>query len=113
MSHSIGWWVGIGLAVLGACGSDPNQGPESSEPPLLTRRDVEPPGARCEFGGTAVHAGLDRNRNGSLDDAEVTHTEYLCNPANRVIVRKDPQGPSQACPGGGVAVLTGVDDNGD
>jgi DNA-binding beta-propeller fold protein YncE len=47
-------------------------------PVTLVRVDAEPAGARCAFGGRAVHAGLDGNGNGVLDDAEITSTEYLC-----------------------------------
>lgn len=50
-------------------------------PPELTRVDREPNGAHCAFGGIAIHAGLDRNRNGVLDDSEIDHTEYACSGA--------------------------------
>jgi hypothetical protein len=47
-------------------------------PPLLTRTDVEPAGANCGDGGSAVHAGRDIDRDGVLDDGEVEHTTYAC-----------------------------------
>src|SRR3954471_15819627 len=104
----------VGLAWSG-CGdmSTPNQMGLPSEPALLTRRDLEPSGANCPLGGTAVRAGLDRNGNGTLDDTEVERTEYLCNAATAVLVRQDELPPGPSCPSGGTAVQVGVDDNGD
>jgi hypothetical protein len=46
--------------------------------PLL-RVDPEPAGAHCANGGSVVRAGLDRNHNGMLDDAEVMSSAYACN----------------------------------
>ncbi len=42
---------------------------------------AEPAGANCANGGSKVTSGLDGNRNGVLDAAEVTATTYLCNGA--------------------------------
>jgi alpha-tubulin suppressor-like RCC1 family protein len=39
----------------------------------------EPPGSSCTYGGTKITSGLDGNRNGVLDAAEVTSTVYACN----------------------------------
>jgi hypothetical protein len=61
----------------GAKGSDGTNG--SSATPLLIRLDDEPAGDLCNGGGTAVHAGLDTNGNGTLDDDEITQTTYVCN----------------------------------
>lgn len=47
-------------------------------PPLLTRTDVEPAGANCRDGGSAVHAGRDADRDGVLDAEEVERTTYAC-----------------------------------
>lgn len=44
----------------------------------LTRVDEEPKGPRCAAGGAAVHAGLDRDNDGGLDDDEIESTEYVC-----------------------------------
>lgn len=44
----------------------------------LVRIDAEPAGARCPFGGRAVHSGVDQNRDGTLQDAEIASTEVLC-----------------------------------
>jgi len=47
--------------------------------PTLVRTDEEPPGSNCENGGLAVSIGVDGNENGTLDDVEITSTEYVCN----------------------------------
>jgi hypothetical protein len=44
------------------------------------RLDEEPPGLNCSGGGVAIHSGRDENRNGVLDDDEITATEYVCGP---------------------------------
>jgi hypothetical protein len=51
-------------------------GPDLPTP--LLRSDPEPPGAHCPNGGTAVHVGLDLDRNGVLEDSEITSTTYVC-----------------------------------
>lgn len=43
--------------------------------------DQEPMGAHCPNGGVRVTAGIDLDGNGTLDDSEVTSTEYVCNGA--------------------------------
>ena len=50
----------------------------------LVRVDQEAAGANCEFGGVAVNTGADSDDSGSLDDAEITSTEYVCNGASVV-----------------------------
>lgn len=44
----------------------------------LVRMTDEPPGANCAFGGKAISAGHDTNRNGILDDIEVAETGHVC-----------------------------------
>jgi hypothetical protein len=41
----------------------------------------EPKGSNCAEGGQKICSGLDKNVNNSLDDSEITSTEYLCNGA--------------------------------
>jgi hypothetical protein len=38
-------------------------------------------GAHCQYGGVRVRSGLDSDGSGTLDDSEVTSTEYVCNGA--------------------------------
>jgi hypothetical protein len=47
-------------------------------PTRLSRTRVEPPGARCPAGGTAVEIGPDRDGDGALDDDEVETTTFAC-----------------------------------
>ncbi|GMU04689.1 hypothetical protein ASNO1_09410 [Corallococcus caeni] len=84
----------------------------------LTQRDAktrvraEPPGEHCEFGGDAVLTGLDQDRDGELDDAEVTATEYVCDdaiPKVRTRARAEPHGVN--CALGGQTVESGLDRN--
>lgn len=44
----------------------------------LVRLEVEKPGDHCEFGGTAVFAGVDTNGDGELSDEEAGEPEYVC-----------------------------------
>jgi subtilisin-like proprotein convertase family protein len=52
---------------------------EDGRSALLTTTP-EPSGASCAFGGTRIDSGLDVDAGGVLDPAEVTATEYVCNP---------------------------------
>lgn len=79
MTQGAVWVIVCTMGGLGGCGSDP--APEAPVPPALTRIDQVPRGAHCADGGIAIRSGIDRNRNGVLDDAEIDHTEYACNGA--------------------------------
>lgn len=98
--------------MVGCGGTNENNEPPRS-PMLLTRRDPEPVGSHCPRGGVAVHAGLDRNGDGKLDDTEIDETEYICDPPRTVLVRKDLLPPGPTCPTGGSVVQIGIDDNDD
>jgi hypothetical protein len=80
----------------------------------LVRRADEPASAACPHGGVVIHSGLDDDRDGALDDAEVEHTERVCHPAAaRAVAREDAVAAGDRCASGGVAVATGIDDDGD
>jgi hypothetical protein len=79
---------------------------------LLTRRDPEPAGNNCIYGGVAIRAGVDRDGDGALDADEIQHIDYVCDDGKSA-VRKDRLAPTPECPTGGVAVHTGVDVNRD
>ncbi|WNG13563.1 hypothetical protein [Cystobacter fuscus] len=87
----------------------------------LIRLDVEPAGANCSQGGTAVKSGLDANGNGTLETSEVTHTTFVCNGlrgndgqnGKNSLVRLDPEPAGVNCVYGGTAVKSGLDLNGD
>ncbi|ATB40920.1 hypothetical protein CYFUS_006382 [Cystobacter fuscus] len=87
----------------------------------LIRLDVEPAGANCSLGGTAVKSGLDANGNGTLETSEVTNTTFVCNGlrgndgqnGKNSLVRLDPEPAGANCVYGGTAVKSGLDSNGD
>ena len=82
----------------------------------------EPSGANCTNGGIKIDTGLDDNRDGVLDPAEVDSTTYLCttgtgtgdgtNGLNSLVsVSSEPSGAN--CANGGIRIDTGLDDNRD
>ncbi|NBD07438.1 DUF7151 family protein [Corallococcus silvisoli] len=75
-----------------------------------TRVRPEPPGEHCRFGGQAVQSGLDLDRDGLLDDAEVTATDYICAAAlPEVSTRTRPEPHGANCALGGQAIQSGLD----
>ena len=52
--------------------------PGSNGAKALVRLENEPAGGNCEFGGTAVRAGLDVDGDDELSEEEVTSTAYVC-----------------------------------
>lgn len=68
-------------ATLAACGGDnnnkDNNTPKSSS--SVTRSTVFAANETCANGGITVESGIDDNRNGVLDDAEVDSTQQVCN----------------------------------
>jgi hypothetical protein len=83
--------VSVGLDVNGNGVLDPGEVAHVTNvcnlevPSTLTRIDVEPAGAHCVTGGHGVKTGPDRNRNGALDDDEITFTTYACDPSDLFI----------------------------
>ncbi|MCP3059359.1 hypothetical protein LXT21_11295 [Myxococcus sp. K38C18041901] len=81
-------------------------------PPALNREVVELPGARCELGGRDVLVGTDDNRNGVLDDEEVTGSTLVCARSEAEMrVEQQPVPPGERCPGGGLVTRAGYDFN--
>lgn len=80
--------------------------PAPGEPDAaLTRLVPEPAGPHCADGGTAIESGVDLDRDGVLDDGEVTHTDYVCGEV--LLTRLTPAGAR--CTAGGVAIEIGRD----
>ncbi|HEY0253340.1 MAG TPA: hypothetical protein VGC41_17520, partial [Kofleriaceae bacterium] len=46
---------------------------------------AEQPGANCTTGGQAIEIGYDKDRDGTLEQSEISHTTYVCNPANKIV----------------------------
>jgi hypothetical protein len=44
----------------------------------VVRVDDEPMGSNCQYGGTAIHTGLDTDHDDALDDSEITSSQYIC-----------------------------------
>jgi hypothetical protein len=95
------------LASTVTCNTEPDQ----PAPVVLVRLDAEPPGVHCVDGGTAIRSGLDRNRDGVLDDREVTEIDYVCGETLLTRLAAEPAGVH--CAAGGIAFLTGRDRDGD
>ncbi len=75
-------------------------------------------GSACEFrGGIRYESGLDSNRNNTLDTAEVTRTDHICNgytgpEGTPSLIRQTAAGDGSPCgANGGVSIQTGADDN--
>jgi len=98
--------VAVALVWLAGCSDNIGRAPQD-----LTRRQPEPAGANCAYGGTAILSGIDSNTDDVLDDDEVVARAYECNPATTSLVRTDVVAADLTCPGGGSAVSNGIDDN--
>ncbi|RKH36315.1 DUF7151 family protein [Corallococcus sicarius] len=111
MRRTWGTWVAV-LALMGS-GCDAINIPEITQRAPLTRFLPEPPGEHCASGGQAVLSGLDEDRDGVLDDAEVSATEYVCADAlPQVRTRTQVEPPGSHCVHGGQAVQSGLDSDG-
>lgn len=94
------------------------------------------PGDVCATGGVQVASGQDRDRDGTLDADEVTHTEAVCAgeegeagapgedgadgadgqdgaPASAMLIEATPLPPGDTCGAGGVLVRFGADSDAD
>lgn len=102
--------------TLSACGGD--AGPAGpAGPAALVDVQPEAAGSHCASGGNRIASGLDTNANGTLDAAEVTSTQYVCNGgggatgtsglATLVLVSD----AGAHCATGGKAISAGVDAN--
>jgi hypothetical protein len=87
----------------------------------LAITNPEPAGDNCPAGGKRIDTGFDDNDNGSLDQAEVDVSAYICDgatgatgPAGRAaLTAMYPEEPGVACEAGGIRVDYGVDVNED
>jgi hypothetical protein len=77
--------MALGAALLTACGggsdSSDSGGNTATLFATLVRVAAEPAGSHCAAAGVRIDAGMDRDSNGTLADAEVTATQYVCNGA--------------------------------
>lgn len=80
----------------------------------LVLTSAEPAGSRCAAGGVRIDAGLDTNRNGTLEAAEIATTQYVCGSgagtdglSTLVLMQDEPAGAN--CPSGGKRISAGLD----
>ena len=69
--------------VRGDAGSPGSPGATGTDgAPVLVNMAAEAAGTNCAAGGSKITAGVDVDRNGTLDASEVTSTGYVCNGAS-------------------------------
>jgi hypothetical protein len=80
--------------------------------PLVDVSEVDP-GALCEAGGQRIVNAMDLNRNGEIDEDEITSTRYVCNGVDgqTTLIRLTPEPAGEYCPAGGQRMSKGVDTN--
>jgi hypothetical protein len=66
-------------------GADGSDGADAGQ--VLIRLSAEPMGTHCPTAGTALAVGVDVNRDGALDEEEVSQTSYICNGSRSAEVR--------------------------
>jgi hypothetical protein len=89
------------LLVFAAC-SGQDGAPGADGHSMLLRTADELAGGNCASGGLAVAVGLDDDRDGLLDDAEIDATVYVCDGAQGRSVVPSLELPGTSCPEGGV-----------
>lgn len=111
------------------CNGAPGANGQDGEDGLNALVNVIPvePGENCPTGGVRIDVGLDLNRDGALDDSEITKSVYVCNGAPgadggdgangqdgvNALVDVTTVEPGNNCPAGGVRIDVGLDDDGD
>lgn len=81
-----------GFVCNGATGATGAAGADGLS--TLLSATVEPAGSNCAAGGSRYVSGLDSNRNGVLDVAEVSSTRYTCNGLDGSTGATGAQGPA-------------------
>lgn len=66
----------------------------------------------CPAGGQKLRTGVDANRDGSLQNDEVTQESLLCQPG-RALVTSTAEPPGEECTNGGSRIDAGIDDDAD
>ncbi len=113
------WIAPIAALALAACGDDGEDGANGTNGvngadglnSLVLARSLPRGDATCAGGGRVLESGLDTNRNGTLESAEVTNQEYLqCLTAPRLrALHASPEAPAVNIHVNGAQVLGGVD----
>lgn len=79
----------------------------------LVKTTVENPGTNCPAGGLKIEAGIDLNKNATLEQNEVQSTQFVCNGTNGInsLVNSSIVTPGIDCINGGIKLDVGVDTN--
>lgn len=79
----------------------------------LIKTTNEPAGSNCEKGGIKIDYGIDKDKNGTLDNNEIITTKYICNGenGNNSLTKITSELDGSICEGGGVKVESGIDSN--
>ncbi len=84
---------------------------------LVEVAEIDPgPDSACYFGGTRLNAGLDLDRDQTLDPEEVTHARDVCavhTNDRMTLVSQTVEPAGDNCPNGGVGFESGFDEDGD
>ncbi len=73
----------------------------------LVVTSAEPAGINCSIGGTRIESGIDQDRSGVLESAEVEDTTYVCDPIQTIARLVETS--TTVCPNGGSRIETGAD----
>jgi len=106
--------IAFPLALLTACGED-----AEPEPRLLFAQEEVAPSDDCPNGGLRISSGLDVNRDGDLEESEITATELLCEgevgdpgePGFDALARTSVEMPGENCAEGGLRIESGFDED--
>ncbi len=113
------------LLLASACGEESTRGdaPVSAGSPLVEIQAIEP-GDVCEFGGSLVLNGVDKDKNGELEESEIVSQKEICksaptnggggggtnqDPASPLIKTESLAFGDSDCPNGGQRITAGVD----
>lgn len=78
----------------------------------LVRRTDEPAGANCANGGDRIDVGVDDDGNGTLDEAEIDASTWVCRGLpgdDAVALLTLTSSATEGCPNGGTRIQTGLD----
>ena len=73
----------LGSVAISCDGEDGTNGTNGIN--SLVSTQIEAAGLNCETGGLKVNYGMDNNVNGTLDENEIQHSDYVCNGENATI----------------------------
>lgn len=107
----------LGTLSLTACGGGgdaeavrANPTANATDRPLV-RVTPEPAGTQCATGGNRIAIGIDTNGDATLQDSEVTQTQYVCGLTGLDTLVTTTPASASSCPYGGHLISSGYDSN--